>query len=100
MCSVNWSGFISDKRSIRYFPGTRLVTPWVWYNGFPQKLSGGRRPPLQGTGGFPGIEAAGQVRYIAEAGTTQDAGGNGTAIATLAVHDQQFVALALQFGYP
>jgi hypothetical protein len=47
---------------------------------------------------FPGVEAARQVRNVAEAGTTQNTRRDGTAIAAFAVHDQKF--LAIQFGKP
>ena len=41
-------------------------------------------------GRLPGVEPAGQIGDIAKAGAAQQAGGDRTAIAALAVHHQQF----------
>ena len=51
-------------------------------------------------GGLPGVEAAGEVGDVAEAGAAQDAGRDGAAIAALAVDDDEFggVELAGVFG--
>src|SRR5215471_16011619 len=47
------------------------------------------------TGCLPGVETADQIGDVAEAGSAQDAGGNGAAIAALAVHDHQLFPVQL-----
>ena len=42
---------------------------------------------------LPGVEPTGKIGDFAEAGATQDAGGNGAAIAAFAVDDEELVGV-------
>jgi hypothetical protein len=48
---------------------------------------------LRVLGGLPGVEASSEVRDISKAGTTQDAGGNGAAVATFAVDNEELAGI-------